>query len=119
LNPENQQVEFSIEHRHYEWKSSTRIVDYDITVNKEWDTYMWLINKKDWRKGTNIKLKSNDLNDVFNQIADKLDDFGITENTRLKQNTKIDFAKEAYKKNVIDSDNPHQTEQIIIKYKSE
>lgn len=119
LNPENQSVEFGIEHIHSEWSAGYNIINYGITVSKQWDTYMWLINEKNWWHSKKTSFESNNLNDVFYQIANSLDNDQITDGTREKQNKKIEFVKKEFENKILNEENSSQISEMTIKYKSE
>ena len=119
LNPQDQSVEFGIEHVHSEWSAWYTIIDYGITVSKQWDTYMGLIKEKNGWHSRKSSFEWDDLDDVFNQIAHSLDNEQITDKTRSKQEKKIDFVKKEFKDKVLNAENSSQIDQITIKYKSE
>ncbi len=116
LNPEDQSAEFKVEYQYYRWASDTRIVDYYITVRKEWDSYVGLINEKDGWSGKKTSVKSDNVDVVFNQISTSLENEMITDETSERKDAKINFVKKEYKSKVINAENPSQTWEIKIKY---
>ena len=116
LNYENQSAKFKVEYQYYEWSTSTRIVDYEIMVSKQWDTYTWLINEIDWRKSNKTSIESDNLDEVFNEIRIRLDDVQLTDKTINNKNKKIEFVEKEYKK-LLNSGENEQVWDIIISYK--
>ena len=57
LNPENQSAEFKVEYQYYRWASDIEIVDYYVTVQKKWDTYVGEINEKNGWGGEKITVE--------------------------------------------------------------
>ena len=119
LNPQKQSVEFGIEHIHSEWSAWYNIINYGITISKQWDTYMWLINEKNWWHSKTTSFESNTLNDVFYKISNSLDNDQITDGTRNKQNKKIEFVKKEFENKILNEENSSQISEIMIKYKPE
>ena len=119
LDPAEQSAKFKIEYQYSEWSAGGRIVDYDVVVSKNWDTYMGLIKEKDWWKSNKTTIESDNIDEVFDEITRKLDSDQITENTTKKKNDKINFVKNAFKENILDSNIATKSEEIKIKYKSE
>ncbi len=119
LNPAEQSAKFKIEYQYSEWSAGGRIVDYDIVVSKNWDTYMGLIKEKDWWRSNKTTVESDNVDEVFDEITRKLDNEQITERTTKKKDHKINYVRNAFKENILDSDIATQTEEIKIKYKPE
>lgn len=119
LNPEKQSIGFSIEHWNSLWSAWVDIIDYDIVVTKQWDTYMWLINQKNRFNSKKTTIESDDLDKVFEEISETLDNEQITDETRSKQEKKIDFVKKEFEDKVLNNENSSQVDKITIKYKSE
>ncbi len=117
LNPEDQSAKFKVEYQYYRWSSDIRIVDYYVTVVKEWDTYVGLIDEKDGWSGEKTSIKSDNVDIVFNEISRKLDKEGITDETSERKDAKVNFVRDEYKTKVINAENSDQTWEIKIKYK--
>lgn len=119
LNPENQSAEFKVEYQYYRWASDIEIVDYYVTVHKEWDTYVGVINEKNGWTGEEITVESDNVDVVFDQISTKLEKENITNETSERKNAKINFVRNEYKNKVLNPENTSQTWEIKLKYKPE
>ena len=77
LNPEDESVKFKIEYVFSEWSAGYNKVVYDMSVHKEWDTYMWLIEQNgDYvKKTTNIE--SDNLDRVFDDFISLKDSIKV------------------------------------------
>jgi len=118
LNPEDQSAKFRIEYQFSEWSAGYNVVDYDITIHKEWDTYMWLIEQNGDYVQKTVNVSSDNLDKVFDEILEASDSEQITDNTRAKRDAKVQFVKDAYKKHVLDAKDWKNSDPIILKYKS-
>lgn len=118
FNPENQSAKFKIEYHHSLWSAWIDIVNYDIYISKHEDTYMWLINQKNWRNRKKTTIETDDIDQIFDEISKILDSDAITDNTTNKKDKKIEFVKKEYKK-LLNGDNLSNSWEIKIKYKSE
>lgn len=119
LNPEDNSARFNIEYQYSLWSAWYDIVDYDITIRKEWDTYMWLINEKNGWHRNKTEFESDNVDDVFNEISNALDNNQIKEETTRNKNKKVNFVKKEYEDKILNTDNSSQIWEIKIKYKSE
>ena len=119
LNPEEQSARFKIEYQYSEWSAGYNIVDYDITVSKQGDIYMWLINQKNGRNRKKTSIESDSVDSIFDEISKMLDNEQIKEETAYNKDKKVKFVKEKYKNNVSNSENSAETWEIKIKYKPE
>lgn len=117
LNPHEWSEKFNVEYQFYEWSTSIRIVDYDVTVSKNWNWFTWFIHKKDWRISEDTTITSNNLDDVFNRIAWSMDDRQVTDSTLAQKDEKIAFAKQTYKDSVLNRKTPAKKWEVRIKYK--
>lgn len=117
LNPEDQSARFKVEYQYSEWSAWYNIFDYDITISKQWDTYMWLINQKNWRNSKKISIESDSVDEVFDEISKALESDQITESTANKKDNKVNFVKNEYKK-ILNAENSSQIWEIKIKYKT-
>ena len=119
LNPEDQSARFKIEYQYSEWSAGYSIVDYDITVSKQGDTYMWLINQKSWLHSKKTSIESDNVDGVFDEISRMLDNEQIKEETAYKKDKKVNFVKNEYKNKILNTENSSQSWEIKIKYKPE
>lgn len=119
LNPEDQSARFKIEYQYSMWSAGYDIVDYDITVSKQWDTYMWLINEKNGWKSKKTTIESDNVDEVFDGISRALDSDQIKDETTFNKNKKINFVEKEYKDKIINAENSSNIDEIKIKYKSE
>ena len=119
LNPENQSAEFKVEYQYYRWASDIEIVDYYVTVQKKWDTYVGEINEKNGWSGEKITVESDNVDVVFDQISTKLENERITSETSERKNAKVNFVRNEYKNKVLNAENTSQTWEIKLKYKPE
>ena len=119
LNPENQSARFKVEYQYSEWSAWYNIFNYDITISKHWDTYMWLINEKNWWNSKKTSIESDSVDWVFDEISRALDSDQITENTANRKDKKVNFVKNEYKNKILNAENSSQTWEIKIKYKAE
>lgn len=118
LNPEDQSAKFRIEYQFSEWSAGYNVVDYDITIHKEWDTYMWLIEQNGDYVQKTVNVASDNIDKVFDEILETTDSEQITDNTRAKRDAKVKFVKDAYKKHVLDAKDWENSDPITLKYKS-
>ena len=95
------------------------IVDYDISVSKQWDTYMWLIKEIDGWKSKKTTVEADNVDEVFDGISRALDNYQIKDETAFKKDKKVNFVKKEFKDKVLNADNSSQIDKITIKYKSE
>lgn len=119
LNPEDQSARFKIEYQYSEWSAGYNIVDYDITVSKQGDTYMWLINQKNGWNRKKTSIESDSVDGVFDEISKMLDNEQIKEETAYKKDKKVNFVKNEYKNKILNTENSPQSWEIKIKYKPE
>ena len=118
LSPADQSAKFRIEYQFSEWSAGYNTVDYDITIHKKWDTYMWLIEQNGDYVQKTVNVSSDNLDKVFDEILEASDSEQITDNTRAKRDAKVQFVKDAYKKHVLDAKDWKNSDPIILKYKS-
>lgn len=117
LDPKDKSAKFSVEYVFSGWwGGDPTIIDYDITVRKEWDIYQWFIKEKDGFLSDKTNIESQNIDEVFNWIENRLDNERVTDNTISKKNAKIKFVKDAYKKNILKNQNPESDKKIKIKY---
>ena len=119
FNPENQSARFKVEYQYYRWSQQWDIVDYDISVSKQWDTYMWLIKEIDGWKSKKTTVEADNVDEVFDGISRALDNYQIKDETAFKKDKKVNFVKKEFKDKVLNADNSSQIDEITIKYKSE
>ncbi len=67
VNPEQHEITANFEFDHRWWSNS-----YDVTIRKEWNTYMWLIEKGGMSKKVIFKYQDNDLDNLFVSLNDKM-----------------------------------------------
>lgn len=116
LNPKEKTEQFSFEY--HIWSSNDpMIIDYNITIYQDWDTYKWLIDQRDWWFSTETTIESNSIDDLFEEISRKSKNENITEDTESRRDAKIAFAKQIYKDSILNNKNPSE-ETVKIKYKS-
>lgn len=118
LDPEDESVKFKVEYRFSEWSAGYNKTVYDMSVHKEWDTYMWLIEQNGDYVQKTTTIESDNLDKVFDEILETTDSEQITDNTRAKRDAKVQFVKDAYKKHVLDAKDWKNSDPIILKYKS-
>lgn len=119
LNPEDQSAKFKVEYHHSLWSAWADVTKYEIFVQKQWDTYMWLINQKNDFSKKKTKIEADNLDKVFDEISRTLDTESVTENTINKKNKKIRFVKKEYEDKVLNNENPTEQWEIKLKYKPE
>ena len=118
LNPEDESVKFKIEYVFSEWSAGYNVVDYDVTIHKKWDTYMWLIEQSgDYVDETTKKVSSDNLDQIFDEVLRASDNDQITDNTKSQRDKKVAFVKQAYQDSVLNKKEPSKWE-ITIQYKS-
>lgn len=117
LSPADQSAKFSITYQFSEWSAGYNIVDYDITIHKEWDTYMWLIEQNGDYVQKTVNVASDNIDKVFEEVSNASDSEQITDNTRADKDEKIQFVKDAYKKYVLDAKDWKNSDPITLKYK--
>lgn len=115
LDGDKQSVAVSFEYQFGNPESGTS-VDYNIVAQKKWDIFEWTVEKSNWISTETINIKCDNLDWLFEEIANKTDSEQITDNTRTRRNAKLDFAKQVYKDSVLNNKNPSKWE-TIIKYK--
>lgn len=116
IDPDAKTEQFSFEY-HLWWNRDPRIIDYNITVYQEWDTYKWIINKKDWWLGEKISINSDNLDGLFKEISKTTDSEYITDDTRSRKDSKFDFAKQKYREELWNNKKPKRTGKYKIRYK--
>jgi hypothetical protein len=118
LDSDKQSVAVSFWYQFGEPESGT-YVDYNVFAQKNWDKYEWIIEtKSDWLFTETIRIESDNLDWLFEEIADKSDSEYITENTRARKNDKLAFAKKAYKDNILNKSKKWgKSGKFKIKYK--
>lgn len=118
IDSDNQSVAASVGYQFGSPESGT-FVDCNIFAQKNWDKYEWTIERKsDWLFTETIHIESDNLDWLFEEIADKSDSEYITENTRAKKNDKLAFAKKAYKDNILNKSKKWgKSGKFKIKYK--
>lgn len=119
LNPGDQSARFKIEYQYSLWSAGYEIVDYDIVVRKQWDTYMWLINEKNWWHSRKTSVESDNVDDVFSKISNALDNDQIKDETTHNKNEKVRFVEKEYKDKIVNAENSANISEIKITYKSE
>ncbi len=117
LNPENKSVKFGIKYVFSLWSAGYNEMDYDVTVQKEWDTYIWLIEQSGDYADETIKISSDNVDQIFDEVLRVSDNDQISDNTRSKRDEKVAFVKQAYQDSVLNKKEPSKWE-ITIKYKS-
>ena len=115
LNPKEKTEQFSFEY-HIWWSNDPIVIDYNITIYQDWDTYKWLINQGDWWFSTETTIESNSIDGLFEEISNKTDSEDITEDTKSRRDAKIAFAKQVYEDSILNNKNPSE-EITKIKYK--
>jgi len=118
LDSDKQSVAVSFEYQFGKPESGTS-VDYNIFARKNWGKFEWIIEtKSDWLFTETIRIESDNLDWLFEEIADKSDSEYITENTRARKNDKLAFAKKAYKDNILNKSKKWgKSGKFKIKYK--
>ena len=116
LNKEKQSITFGVVYKHDLWSAWEEKTNYNIIVSKTWDTYTWLITEKEGRSKKTTSFTSNDMNTVFNQISDALDDYQMSDNTLNKKNKKLKVAKHTYKDIIFTRKDTPETWDIIVQY---
>lgn len=117
LDPNEESVALSFEYQFGSPESGT-LIDYNIFVHKDGDKYKWTIQQSDWIFSSTTDIESDNLDWLFEEIADKSDSEYITENTRARKNDKLAFAKKAYKNNILDKSKKWgKSGKFKIKYK--
>lgn len=116
LNADEWLEKFSIKYQFSEWSAWATLIDYNIFVRKNWETFECNIEQSDWWISNNTKIESDNVDRLFNEIANKLDHDFITDNTRNKKDKKVEFAKQVYKDSILNNKNPSKGE-TRIKYK--
>ena len=117
LDPNEESVALSFEYQFGSPESGT-LVDYNIFVHKDGDKYKWTIEQSDWFFSNTINIESDNLDWLFEEIADKSDSEYITESTRARKNDKLAFAKKAYKDNILNKSKKWgKSGKFKIKYK--
>lgn len=116
LNPSSESLKMNIEYQYFQWSAWTEIVDYDITVHKDWDFYKWEINQKNWIFRTKTTLQSGNIDNLFRDISREVDNEQISDETKVKKDEKLDFAKKVYKDSILNRETPAEDWEIRIKY---
>ena len=117
LDPNEESVALSFEYQFGSPESGT-LIDYNIFVHKDGDKYKWTIQQSDWIFSSTTDIESDNLDWLFEEIADKSDSEYITENTRARKNDKLAFAKKAYKDNILNKSKKwEKSGKFKIKYK--
>jgi hypothetical protein len=91
-------------------------VDYNIFVHKNGNNFEWNIEQSDWLISNNIKIESDNVDSLFNEIANKLDHDLITDDTRDDKDDKVAFAKQTYKDSILNRKTPAKEWEIKVKY---
>ena len=117
LDSDEESVAVSFEYQ-FGWVEAWTVVDYNIFVRKDWDKYKWTIQQSDWFFSSTTNIESDNLDWLFEEIANKSDSEYITENTRARKNDKLAFAKKAYKDNILNkSKKLGKSGKFKVKYK--
>jgi len=115
LNADEWSEKFSVEYQFSEWSAWATLIDYNIFVRKNGEIFEWNIEQSDGLISNNTKIESDNVDRLFDEIANKLDHDFITDNTRDKKDKKVAFAKQAYKDNVLNN-KKHSKWETRIKY---
>ena len=115
LNMDEKSEKFSIEYQFGSPESAT-LVDYNIFVHKNGDNFEWNIEQSDWLISNNIKIESDNVDSLFDEIANKLDHDLITDDTRDDKDDKVAFAKQTYKDSILNRKTPAKEWEIKVKY---
>ena len=117
LDSNEESVALSFEYQ-FGWAEAWTLVDYNIFVHKDGDKYKWTIQQSDWFFSNTTDIESDNLDWLFEEIANKSDSEYITENTRARKNDKLAFAKKAYKDNILNKSKKWgKSGKFKIKYK--
>lgn len=116
LNMDEKSEKFSIEYQLGSPESIT-LIDYSIFVHKNGNNFVWNIEQSDWWISNNIKVESDNIDTLFNEIANKLNHDLITHDTRDSKNDKVEFAKQTYKDSVLNRKTPTKKWVVKVKYK--
>lgn len=114
LDGDKQSVALSFKYQ-FGWPEGAT-VDHNATIQKKWDIFECIVEKSNWISSEKINIKSDNLDWLFEELANRSDSEYITENTRAKRNSKLNFAKQVYKDSILNNENPSKWE-IRIKYK--
>ena len=101
LNADEWSEKFSVEYEFSEWSAWSTLIDYNIFVRRNWETFEWNIEQSDGWISNNTKIESDNVDRLFDEISNKLNHDFITDNTRDKKDKKVAFAKQAYKDNIL------------------
>lgn len=117
VNPGTKTEKINVKYKYWGWWSGEpTIIDYNILVSQNWEFYEWHIEQTDWWFKKTKTIRSNDVNNLFQEISTALESGQIEDKTRDNKNDKIACAKEAFIDSVLN--NPHPTDrEIRIKYK--
>ena len=116
IDPDAKTEQFSFEY-HLWWPRDPRIIDYNVTVYKEWDTYKWIIHKKDWWFGEKITINSDNLDGLFDEISKTTENEYITDDTRFRKKSKLNFAKQKYEDELWNNKKSKKVGKYKIRYK--
>ena len=116
IDPKAWTEQFSFEY--HLWSSDPQVVDFNITVYKDWNLYKWLIDQKDWWFNTETNIESNSIDGLFDEILKVTNTEQITGNTREKRDKKVRVARETYKSYILNGTDNDNKKKIKIKYKS-
>lgn len=117
LDFDKQSVALSFKYQFGSPESGTT-VDFNMFVHKDGNKYKWAIEQSDWFFSSTTDIESDNIDWLFEELADKSDSEYITESTRERRDKKLNFAKQAYKDSILNNKNPSKWE-IKIKYKPE
>ena len=107
--------QFSFEY--HLWNNDPVVIDFDVTVYKDWDIYKWLINQKEAFSSKKTTVEASTIDDLFKEIIKVSETGQISGNTKHKRDAKISVAKQAYKNCVINAKNTENIKKIKIKYR--
>ena len=117
LDPNEESVAFSFEYQFGSGESGSTI-DYNVFVRKDGEKYQWTIEHSDWMFSDTINIESDNLDWLFNEISDRSDSEYITEKTRYNRDSKLNFAKKAYKNYILKKSKKWvKSPRFKIKYK--
>lgn len=94
VDPERQQVtaNFEFDHR---WGSTS----YDVTIRKEWDTYMWLIEKWTIKKKAIFECQGDNVENVCTTLNKEMNELNgdIDRSSEQNQENKFEQIKNVFK----------------------
>ena len=117
INADEKSEKFNIEYQIGSPESGS-IIDYNIFVRKNGEIFEWNIKQSDWLISNNTKIETDNVDRLFHEISKKLDHDFITDNTKNNKDKKVNFAKKAYKDNILNKSKKWgKYGEIKIKYK--